>query len=152
MLTGAMIQRKIIRDTSSWTGFLPVRFKSEQASSLLYETSRGQLNQPLFRQNRQPLHMLALIMRHEPHAFAGAIARGADAGVIERAQAQAMHREAAAADFAGDFLKDVVGVFFSGRDAKDARAVGAGGAQQANGSARFPRRFRHAMRVATTAA
>jgi len=70
--------------------------------------------------------MLAPAVPEKPQALARRLARRADADVIEIRQPKSMHREAAAADVAGDFLEYVVlrTVFVRNREEADAKGVG----------------------------
>jgi hypothetical protein len=52
--------------------------------------------------------MLAMAVGQKPHAFAACVRWVADADIVTGADARAMHCEAPAADFAGNFAKRVV--------------------------------------------
>src|SRR5947208_3668488 len=58
-------------------------------------------------QGGQALHVLASAARQEAEAIAGAVARSADADVIEVRQPETVDCKAASADLARDFLEDV---------------------------------------------
>src|SRR5689334_17066968 len=63
------------------------------------------------------------VAKQEPLALAGAVLRPAHAHVVHRSQPQAMQRETATADLAGDFAEGVVARRTAGGDAERTDAV-----------------------------
>jgi hypothetical protein len=60
-------------------------------------------------------------MAEKAHAFTRNVIARADADVIKDAvDAERVHGKSPAADFARDFLEDIMDGFLAGRDAKDA--------------------------------
>src|ERR1017187_9443272 len=81
--------------------------------------------------------MFATAARQKSQAITRAFARLAEAHVIEVREAEAMHREAAAADVARDLLEDVKLRGVLGRDRENADAVRIGPPNQANEARRW---------------
>ena len=87
------------------------------------------LQQSVPDQCRQPMHMFAVSVCQKSHAVTRTISGIADAHVIEIGQTQTMHSEAAAADFTGNFLEDVVvrAAIFGDAQKTDAQKGSGGG-------------------------
>src|SRR5581483_2199911 len=110
--------------------------KTRNASNLMRGPPALQAasNQSVFGQGQQTQDVLAVAVGKKAEALAGAFGTAADAHMVQIAQAEAMNGEAAAADGTGDLVENVKGAFFFGIDGENARGVGPGRSNQADGT------------------